>query len=136
MPKKTAADIRQDEIQIANDNWKAYQRAYDSGHQTYVQEAVKFNKYYLGDQWDDADIKKLEAEGRPHLTINLILKIINAFLGEQRKQRADLAFKPNRDASHDMAVLMSKLVEQILDHNSYEFVEREVFSDGLIQDRG
>tara|TARA_R110002167_G_scaffold60282_5_gene170446 strand:- start:339 stop:2525 length:2187 start_codon:yes stop_codon:yes gene_type:complete len=134
--RKTPVEISQDSIDVAKKNWNAYLRGHNAGHEDYVTEAKKFDKFYMGDQWSDSDIKSLESSGRPHLTINLILKIVNAFLGEQKKNRADLTFRPFRDATSDMAVLMSKLVEQILENNNFEFLEREVFSDGIIQDRG
>ena len=33
--------------------------------------------YYVGNQWDAADLAKLASEKRPALTVNLILPIIN-----------------------------------------------------------
>jgi hypothetical protein len=133
---KRSADKRQRALELARSNWQAYYRAHNAGHETYVTDSQKFNDFYMGDQWKDSDIQKLEAEGRPHLTINLIMKTVNAFLGEQKKQRADISYRPRRDATSEMAVVMSKLIEQILETNSFSYVEREVFSDGIIQDRG
>ena len=121
---------------VAEANWVAYQRARDSGHDEWLQNAKKFDAFYLGEQWEDADRSKLEAEGRPVLTINEILKVVNAFLGKQSQQRADLVLKPRRDATVETADALSKLIEQILDHNKYEFVEKDVFEDGIITDRG
>ena len=122
--------------QVAEANWVAYQRARDSGHDDWLDSAKKCDQFYLGEQWDDKDRAKLEAEGRPVLTINEVLKVVNAFLGKQSTQRADIVFKPRRDATIDTAEALTKLVEQILDHNSYEFCEKEVFEDGIILDRG
>lgn len=122
--------------QVAEANWVAYQRARDAGHDEWLDVAKKCDQFYLGDQWDDADRDKLEAEGRPALTINETLKVVNAFLGKQSQQRVDLVYKPSRDASDDTAEALTKLSEQILDHNKYEFVEKEVFEDGIVTDRG
>jgi hypothetical protein len=121
---------------IAEANWVAYQRARDAGHDDWLDSAKKCDDFYIGEQWDDGDRSKLEAEGRPVLTINEILKVVNAFLGKQSKQRADLVFKPRRDATDATANALSKLIEQILDHNNYEFLEKEVFEDGIVIDRG
>lgn len=121
---------------VAEANWVAYQRARDAGHDKWLEVAKKCDNFYLGEQWTDKDRKKLEGEGRPVLTINEIIKVINAFLGKQSKQRADILFKPRRDASVDTAKAISHLVEQILDNNKYEFVEKEVFEDGIVVDRG
>jgi len=128
-----AADTKN---QVAEANWVAYQRARDSGHDDWLDDAKKCDRFVLGEQWEDKDRAKLEAEGRPVLTINEVLKVVNAFLGKQSQQRADIVFKPARDASDDTAEALTRLTEQILDHNKYEFVEKEVFEDGIVIDRG
>lgn len=121
---------------LAEANWVAYQRARDAGHDDWLDTAKKCDDFYLGDQWDEADKARLDAEGRPALTINEILKVVNAFLGKQAGQRVDLTFKPRRDADDATAMAVGKVIDQILDHNNYEFVEKEVFEDGIVIDRG
>jgi len=126
----------EDQIAVAEANWVAYQRARDAGHDEWLEVAKKCDDFYLGEQWDQKDRDKLEAEGRPVLTINEILKVINAFLGKQSTQRVDLGFKPRRDATQESAKVINLLIEQILDNNKYEFLEKEVFEDGVVVDRG
>jgi len=121
---------------VAEANWVAYQRARDSGHDKWLETAKRCDDFYLGEQWEQKDRDKLEAEGRPVLTINEILKVVNAFLGKQSQQRADFVFKPKRDATKEVAKTLSQLIEQILDNNKYEFLEKEVFEDGIVVDRG
>ena len=121
---------------VAEANWVAYQRARDSGHDTWLESAQRCDNFYLGEQWDQADKDRLDAEGRPALTINEIMKVVNAYLGKQATQRADILFKPRRDATVDTAKAINLLCEQVLDHNHYEFLEKEVFEDGIIIDRG
>ena len=121
---------------VAEANWIAYQRARDAGHDKWLETAKQCDNFYLGEQWTDKDRDKLEGEGRPVLTINEIIKVVNAFLGKQSKQRADIVFKPRRDATDETAKTLSYLTEQILDHNKYEFLEKEVFEDGIVVDRG
>ena len=48
-------------------------------------------QFYTGDQWDPADLAKLQSEKRPALTINLILPIVNLLAGIQRQGRQDIA---------------------------------------------
>ncbi|MGB0969436.1 MAG: hypothetical protein ACPGVG_00535 [Mycobacterium sp.] len=122
--------------QTALDNWKAYTRARDAGHSEYVREAAKFDRYYRGDQWDPADRQRLEAEGRPVLTINAILSVINAVLGEHSTQRASIAFKPRKNAAQSTADVMTKLALHVQDNNDYANVENTVVGDGLVEDRG
>lgn len=121
---------------IALLNWKRYIRARDAGHTDYLEMADRCNKFYMGDQWNDADLKALEAEGRPALTINRILPTINTVLGEQANKRADIRFLPKGDADQATASALTKLVLQIQDNNNFDYVESQVFSDGIIEERG
>jgi len=120
--------------QLAHQQWNRYVRARDNGHLQYVEMAKKCDAFYRGDQWDKSDLSKLEAEGRPALTINTILPTVNTVLGEQSTRRADIQFKPRRGGDQDVATVLTKLYMQIADNNKLDWVEQQVFSDGLIMD--
>jgi hypothetical protein len=119
---------------LATQQWNRYVRARDNGHLQYIEMAKKCDAYYRGDQWDQADLAKLEAEGRPALTINTILPTVNTVLGEQSTRRADVQFKPRRGGDQEVAGVLTKLYMQIADNNKLDWVEQQVFSDGLIMD--
>ena len=122
------------EQEITNSQWARYERARDNGHLEYVWMAQRCDDYYRGEQWDQEDQAQLEAEGRPALTINTILPTINTILGEQSTRRADIQFKPRRSGSEEVAHTLTKLYMQIADNNKLDWVEQQVFSDGLIMD--
>ena len=122
------------EEEITRSQWARYERARDNGHLDYVEMALKCDEYYQGDQWDLDDQAALEQEGRPALTINTILPTINTILGEQSTRRADIQFKPRRGGDGDIAHTLTKLYMQIADNNKLDWVEQQVFSDGLIMD--
>ena len=124
------------ESKIAENQWNRYTRARDAGHLDYCDTAKKCDAFYRGDQWDESDRAKLDAEGRPALTINTILSTVNTVLGHQASQRADILFKPRKGANQDLADTVTKLFGQIWDNNDMDFQEAQVFSDGIIQDRG
>ena len=130
------AKSKTDDITVADNQWNRYTRARDSGHLDYCDMAKRCDAYYRGDQWDETDVARLDAEGRPALTINTILSTVNTVLGHQTSSRADIMFKPRRNADQGLADTMSKVFKHIMDNNDYEFVESQVFSDGVIQDRG
>jgi hypothetical protein len=96
--------------------------------------AKKCDEFYRGDQWDMEDQDALEAEGRPALTINTILPTVNTILGEQSSRRADIRFKPRRGGDQALADTLTKVFMQIADNNKLDWVEQQVFSDGLIMD--
>jgi len=122
------------EEEITRTQWSRYERARDNGHLEYVWMAKKCDEYYQGEQWDADDEAALEAEGRPALTINTILPTINTILGEQSTRRADIQFKPRRGGDSEVAMTLNKLYMQIADNNKLDWVEQQVFSDGLIMD--
>ena len=122
------------EEEITRTQWARYERARDNGHLEYVYMAKKCDDYYRGDQWDSDDQDALENEGRPALTINTILPTVNTILGEQSTRRADIQFKARRAGSEEVAHTLTKLYMQIADNNKLDWVEQQVFSDGLIMD--
>ena len=121
----------------ASKNWQAFTRAW-SGHKDYVAEAERFNAFYLGDQWDEHDRQILESEGRPVLTLNECMQVINAVRGHYGMTRADIQYKPLRQgASCEVAHTLTRLTDQIFDANNFiSRVEPQVFTDGIIEDRG
>ena len=121
----------------AKNNHARYVRARDNGHTKYIEVAAKLNGMYTGEgQWDEAAKAKLEQEGRPALTFNMILAVINTALGEHIRRDLQVAFKPRRNASREVAGVLNKLTMQILHANRFKYVEMQVAADGLIQDRG
>ena len=133
-PKKNLT--KAEELTLAKKQWNCYARARDHGHEDYVHMAKKCDAYYRGDQWDEFDQQQLDDQGRPALTINTILPTINAVLAEQSTKKADIQFKPRGGGNQDVADVLTQVYSQISDNNKLEWVEAQVFSDGLIQDRG
>ena len=122
--------------ELAKRQWASYVRARDNGHLDYVEIAKQCDAYYRGNQCDPADLSTLDDQGRPALTINTILPTINAVLGEQTTRRMDVSFKPRGRGQQEIADVLTKLFMQIADNNKMDWIESQVFSDGLIQDRG
>ena len=122
--------------QIADVNYRRYIRARDNGHTDFVETKRRCTDFYVGDQWEEAVRATLEAEGRPALTINKILSTVNTVLGEQLSRRASFQAKLKRDASHEQAKVISKLLMHVAESNDLEYSESEVFRDGVIGGRG
>ena len=133
-PKKNLSKAEQ--LTLAKNQWNAYTRARDHGHEDYVDLAKKCDAYYRGEQWDEFDMQQLDDQGRPALTINTILPTVNAVLAEQSSKKADVQFKPRGGGNQDVADVLTKVYAHIADNNKLDWMEAQVFSDGLIQDRG
>jgi len=132
--KKTLSKAEQ--LTLAKTQWNSYSRARDHGHEDYMDLAKKCDAYYRGNQWDDFDMQALDDQGRPALTINTILPTVNAVLAEQSSKKADIQFKPRGGGNQEVADVLTQVYAQISDNNKLDWIEQQVFSDGLIQDRG
>ena len=132
--KKMKSLTPAEEMEIASTQYDRYVRARDNGHLEYIHMAKKCDAFYQGEQWDQTDVSMLDAEGRPALTINTFLPTINTVLGEQSTRRADIQFKPRRGGDEEVAQTLNKLYMQIADNNKLDWIEQQVFSDGLIMD--
>lgn len=122
--------------QIARNNLERFRVAKQRGHDDYVRIAQRANKFYEGEQWDPADKARLEAEGRPALTLNTILPTVNTMLGEQMERRIDVTFKAGRGGTENTAFALNSLTRALLDDNKYDEVEEIVYADGIITGRG
>jgi hypothetical protein len=125
-----------EQYDLAKRQWGCYVRARDNGHLDYIEIAKQCDAFYRGKQWDPADLSDLDDQGRPALTINTILPTINSVLGEQTTRRMDVNFKPRGRGQQEIADVLTKLFLQIADNNKMDWIESQVFADGLIQDRG
>jgi len=120
----------------AREQFELFQARWRNGHSEYIDQAEKQERFYRGDQWDEKILKQLEAEGRPALTLNLVLSTINTFLGEQITRRVDLQYKPQKEASKEEGHALSAVAMSVLDANQFDWKETEMVEDGAIRDRG
>lgn len=133
----------------AKSNWERYQYVLGRGHEDYVFRAGRLEGFYLGGdidaqgmllgggQWTDADLAVLHEEGRPAYEFNEIRPSINSAIGYQIHNRMDISFRPaGSGADQQLAEIRSRLAMFICDHEQWHYKETQVFSDGLIEQRG
>jgi hypothetical protein len=135
-PDSNKRPDKDEEYSMARQQFSLFTRAYNAGHDDYLEIKEKCNNFYIGDQWDQKDLTRLAAEGRPALSINMVLSTVNVVLGEQIGRRVDIQFKPRKEATTESAIALTKLANSITDMNQFEWLESEVFADGLIEERG
>jgi hypothetical protein len=133
---KPVSEDKQDQRQVARNNYDRYKRAADAGHREYKDLAQKCDDFYLGKQWGDDDLDSLKETRRPALTINMVLPIVNAVLGEFTSKRSEVNFRPSRNGDSKVAAALAKVYKHIQHANDMKRVEREVFEDGVIMERG
>ena len=128
--------LEKDSVKLAQNQWDRYIRIRDHGHLAYVKTAKKNDKFYLGEQWDEADKAQLEDEGRPAITINLAMPLINTILGEFMLRQPMIDVKAVLPGYEENANILSKLIWVILNEQSYQHKEPQLITDAFIQDRG
>lgn len=123
----------------ARDNWARYLYGKDRGHLEYLPHASRCEDMYLGGgrQWSPTAKAQLALERRPGYEFNQIMPSVNSAIGYQIHNRMDIAFKPRGgDADLFKATILSKVAMQVADLCALHWHETQVFSDGLIQQRG
>lgn len=123
----------------ATENWQRYEYGRLRGHRDYCFQARRCEQFYLGggEQWCEEDKSILKEQGRPFYEFNEIMPSCNSAIGYQIHNRMDIAFKPRGgNADQQQALIRSKIAMQIADDNKLHWQETQVFSDGLIQQRG
>ena len=95
-------------------------------------------EFFEGKQWKEADLKKLEAEGRPSLVINKVKPLVNLVYGYHLNNQTDVTYMPGNDGSGtaDIARVLSAVSKQISEINELPFIDAEVFLDGILCGRG
>ena len=122
--------------QLADATWARYNDGLSRGHSTYQTKAKEAERFYFGagDQWTEQE--KAALGSKPWLEENLIFSIINTVVGYQTQSRMDITFKPREEGDSDVAETISKVGMFVLDDNRFPWVEKQIFEDGLIQQRG
>ncbi len=99
----------------------------------HMERAKESYQFYTGiKHWDADTIAKLADEGRPALTINRILGIINTLCGYQRRNRSDIKLYPRRGGSAPVAKLGTELVKHTMDISAGQYELSDAFLDGIV----
>ncbi len=123
----------------AQENWARYRYGVDRGHRDYTDQAARCEGMYLGggEQWRPEDKRILADEGRPFYEFNQIMPAINTALGYQIANRLDITLRPRGEKGDaEVAKILTKVLMQVADMNQLHWVETQVYSDGLIEQRG
>jgi len=97
------------------------------------QRALESYRFYTAiKQWHQADIDRLEEEGRPHLTIPLITSIVNTVVGYQIDNEQQFRLYPKRGGTSAIAKLGTEILKHVLDDCYAQDHFTECFQDGNI----
>lgn len=94
--------------------------------------------FFEGRQWTAEQIADLESQGRLPLKYNKIGRLVRLVLGYQRNNKTEVSYLPSADALSNMNVaeVLNLVAKQIALDNDLEFIDTEVFLDGITSGRG
>src|SRR5690606_22686275 len=121
--------------ETAQDQYENYRFCYDNGHQAFIDKAKLCFDFWNGDQWEAAVKARLEREGRPALTFNVIESLVRAMKGIQRALRNDVRYAPVQDANAESARVKDAIWLDVQNQNALDFLETEIYEKGLIMSR-
>lgn len=134
---------------VAAQNWERYEYVLGKGHDIYVHRAGRLEGFYMGGdidaqgllmpggQWTTDDLAVLNEQGRPAYEFNGIKPSINSAIGYQIHNRMDISFSPaGSGADQKLAEIRTKLAMFICKQEQFHYKETQVFSDGVIEQRG
>jgi hypothetical protein len=127
---------RNDATTAALSNYEAFSYFYDNGHRSYIERINKTYDFVRGRQWNAVDKARLDAQGRPALTVNQLLPTYAVILGEFLANRADVTFLPVKDGSDEVADALSRLWINTANNNKLDWYELMVIERGLLAGRG
>jgi hypothetical protein len=120
----------------AIEQWERYRYCRDQGHLDFVKKADKCDDFFVGLQWDEADLARLRSQKRPAMTINKIISTLGTMMGEQIQNRSEILFRPKNGSPVDIAEALTKVWMHVAQENQLPWVRSDVFCDGLIRSRG
>lgn len=121
-------------VLITAERW---QRA-SFAHEKWATPAKEAVDFFEGRQYTDLQLAEMRRMRRPALKFNIIAPIVRLVIGYHRNNKTDIQFAPANDslASEDVADTLSRMEKSVATDNMLEFVDPEVFLDGLISARG
>lgn len=94
--------------------------------------AQRWQAYYDGDQWTDAEKRTLDARGQPALSFNHVKPAVNAIIGIVERGRTDPKGWGRTPKDQDAAEVATDGLRYVADVTRYNATARECLQDFLI----
>lgn len=94
--------------------------------------------FFEGRQWTEDQLRTMHRARRPAFKFNMIAPLVRLVLGYQRSNKTDITFQAGQDmrSSENTAEALTRLEKIIATNSHQDYVDTEVFLDGLICARG
>lgn len=124
------------EYDKARENFQHYSYCRENGHEDFIRRTERNQRFYIGDQWSGTEIGDLDADNRPHLTLNEIFRTSMAVLGELSQHAADVRFSAEEEQDDNTAEALDRLYLHTAAVNNMELLDQRVRQRGLLFGRG
>ena len=94
-----------------------------------IENAIKSEDFFKGEQWEENEKAKLKAENRACLVINEIKPKLDTLSGYQRQNRMDLNLLPLEGGDETTANIFSLCMKNIQQVNNFDYEESLTFDD-------
>lgn len=98
--------------------------------------AKKDYALYHGNQWDEGDIEALRCTGRPYLTFNQVMPLVNAVIGSEINNRRVAKFVPRTPGDVKSNEILTSVGNWFREEANGERIDTNVFKDSLITGMG
>jgi len=107
-------------------------------HARWAERAKLAVDFFEGRQWTETQLAEMKRQSRPAFKFNMIAPLVRLILGYHRGNKTDITFKPGQDmrSSEQLAEALTRIEKVNANGSKLEFVDTEVFMDGLIASRG
>lgn len=102
----------------------------------WIKQAKEDYSFLVGDQWDQDDLDKLKAAGKPSLVLNKIQSLIFLISGIQRQNRTDAKAFPIGEEDTIKAESITMLIKDMVRNCDGDYKESEMFENGIICGEG
>lgn len=94
--------------------------------------------FFEGRQWTETQLEQMKRQKRPAFKFNIIAPLVRLVLGYNASNKSDITFLPGQDsrATEQLAEALTRIEKVIAEGSHMEFVDTEVFLDGLLTGRG
>lgn len=126
---------KEQDTELAGKIEKLYKDARDQ-HKDWREETEECFNFVAGNQWDEADVEKLTAEGRPMITFNRCNAIVSAILGMEANQRQEVAYRQRGKKDGMLTEAVDTVANWVRDYAFIEQEEAQAFEDMLVVGMG
>ncbi len=93
----------------------------------------QFNyEYYDGEQWTDEEEYNLNARGQQASVLNIIRPTVDTIIAQERQRQTDIQIVGREESDFVMADIMTKLLKQVYDENSFSYRQGRIFRQGIV----